>query len=59
MKRSEEAKANMSAAKKGKVPSNKGKIYCYNPITLETKMCALEDMPEGWERGVLSRIKKD
>lgn len=58
MKRSEESKEKMSLAKKGKSPHNKGKVYCYNPITLEKKLCLKEEVPVGWNLGVLSRIKK-
>lgn len=58
MKRSEETKQKISLAKKGKEPNNKGKVYCYNPITLEKKLCFKQDVPLGWNLGVLSRIKK-
>ncbi len=36
-KRTEESKLKMSLAKKGKRAHNKGKVYCYNPITLLKK----------------------
>ena len=57
MKRSIEAKENMSNAKKGKDPHNKGKVYCYNSDTLEKKLCFESEIPHGWTRGVLSRRK--
>lgn len=58
MKRSEDSKQKMSLAKKGKEPHNKGKVYCYNPETLEKKLCFKEEVPYGWNLGVLSRVKK-
>jgi len=57
MKRKSETKEKMSLAKKGKAPHNKGKIYCYDPKTLETLLCFEYEIPEGWCRGVLSRRK--
>jgi hypothetical protein len=57
MKRSEEAKKRMSEAKKGKPPGNKGKVYCYDPDTLEKKLCTLEEVPEGWLRGYIPKCK--
>lgn len=55
MKRSEESKQRMSNAKKGKEPHNKGKIYCYDPITLSKKLCFESDIPTGWVKGFLRR----
>jgi hypothetical protein len=55
MKRSLETRKKMGLAKKGKSPKNKGKVYCYNPLTKETKVCFLIDIPEGWNRGFLPK----
>ena len=57
MKRSDESKIKMSLAKKGKSPHNKGKKYCYNPITKEKKLCFEQDIPNGWVFGFLSKEK--
>lgn len=55
MKRSETAKQNMSKAKKGKPPHNFGKVYCYNPETLEKMLCSKTDIPTGWIRGFVKK----
>lgn len=57
MKRSESTKLRMSLAKKGKSPHNKGKVYCYNPETLEKKLCFRDDVPNGWKFGYLKKLK--
>ena len=55
MKRSEESKKKMSEAAKNRCKDkpmyNKGKVYCYNPETLERIVCFLENIPNGWIRG--------
>jgi hypothetical protein len=51
MKRSEETKRNMSLARKGKESFGKGRVYCYDPKTLETKLCFIHEIPDGWNRG--------
>ena len=52
MKRSEEAKLNMSLSKKGKQSVNIGKKYYYNPENpTETKLCFETDAPKGWING--------
>lgn len=56
-KRSDESKKKMSAAKKGKVPHNIGKVYCYDPMSLETKLCKIEEIPDGWKRGFRPKCK--
>ena len=54
MKRSDEAKRNMSDVKKGKKPHNLGKIYIHNPTTKEKRMIYKDEpIPEGFERGYL------
>ena len=58
MKRSDQACKNISLSKKGKQPHNKSKKYCYNPKTLEKKLCFENEIPEGWERGFASSYKK-
>lgn len=55
MKRSSETRKNISAAKMGKPPHNKGKIYCYNPITKEKLLCLESEIPSGWNRGYLPK----
>jgi hypothetical protein len=55
MKRSIKAKKNMSLAKKGKVPHNKGKKYYYNPITLEKILCYPNEKPKGFQNGFLPK----
>ena len=55
MKRSEEAKRNMSNAMKGKNAPNKGKVYCYDPSSLEKKLCVFNDIPDGWVRGFVPK----
>ena len=57
MKRSAEAKRKMSAAKKGKSPHNKGKVYCYDPATLVKKLCVASDIPVGWVRGFVPKVE--
>src|SRR5574343_246116 len=57
MKISEESKKLMSKEKKGKSPHNIGKVYCYDPITLEKKLCYKEDIPLGWVRGFVPKCK--
>ncbi|MFW6129697.1 MAG: NUMOD3 domain-containing DNA-binding protein, partial [Atribacterota bacterium] len=57
MKRSDEARKNMSKAKKGKTPHNKGKVYCYDPKTLEKKLCFIDEMPDGYVRGFVKKCK--
>jgi hypothetical protein len=58
MKRSESAKKNMSKAKAGKAPHNKGKVYCYNPNTLEKQLCLIENIPYGWVKGFIPKYNK-
>jgi len=58
MKRSDESKARMSAAKKGKAPHNIGKVYCYDPISYAKKLCFAVDIPNGWVRGFVPKGKK-
>jgi hypothetical protein len=55
MTRSDETKALMSNAAKGRVAKNKGKIYCYNPETLEKMLCYIEAIPSGWTRGFVPK----
>lgn len=55
MKRSEEAKIKMSLAKKGKEPHNKGKIYCYDPVSLKRILCFESDIPSGWVKGYIKK----
>jgi hypothetical protein len=57
MKRSKETRKNISDACKGRHAYNKGKVYCYNPDTLEKKLCLLEDVPKGWNRGFVPKCK--
>lgn len=55
MKRSEETRKKMSLAAKRRPPVNKGLVYCYNPQTLQKKMCEIEEIPEGWIRGFIKK----
>jgi hypothetical protein len=57
MKRSTETKIKMSLAKKGKTAFGKGKVYCYHPETLETQLCFVNEIPEGWNRGFIPKCK--
>ena len=57
MKRSEEAKRKMSEAAKARPIHNKGKVYCYNPETLEKLLCIIEEIPSGWVRGFIPKEK--
>lgn len=57
MKRSEETKRKMSVAGKGRESFGKGKVYCYDPQTLETKLCYLNEIPDGWNRGFIPKCK--
>lgn len=51
MQRSAETKQKISDSKKGKSPHNKGKIYCYDPTTMEKMLCLESEIPSGWIRG--------
>lgn len=52
MKRSEEARKNISEACKGKIPHNKGCFYCYNVVNGEKlKLKNGEDIPHGYAKG--------
>ena len=55
MKRNDRTKTNMSNAKRGKSPHNKGKVYCYNPETLEKLLCLESEIPLGWIRGFVKK----
>lgn len=55
MKRSDECRKNMSLAKIGKIPHNKGKVYCYHPTTLNKKLCNLSEIPSGYVRGYIPK----
>ena len=55
MKRSDVARENMSKAKKGKSPHNKGKKYYYNPDTKNKILCFEGEQPNGFIRGFLSK----
>lgn len=56
MKRSHEARMKMSKAKEGFVPTNKGKIYAYDPTTLKAKhFDNKEIVPENYIIGMPSR----
>lgn len=55
MKRSAETRLKQSIAAKNRPIHNKGKIYCYNPETLEKSLCFIEDMPKGWKRGFVKK----
>lgn len=57
MKRSEETKRKMSAAGKGRESFGRGKIYCYDPQTLETKLCFMQEIPDLWVRGFIPKCK--
>lgn len=52
MKRSEQAKENMSKAKKGNPAPNKGTFHYHDPINRINKQFSnIEDVPKGWKRG--------
>lgn len=55
MKRNAKVRKNMSLAKQGKTPHNKGKKYYYNPITLEKVLCYPNEKPEGFQNGFLPK----
>jgi hypothetical protein len=57
MKRSKETREKMSLAKRGKIPHNMGKKYCYNPETLDKKLCYIHEIPEGWVLGFIPKRK--
>lgn len=59
MKRSVETCKNISNSLRGRQANNIGKIYCYNPVTLEKQLCNIEDMPEGWIRGFIPKELKN
>lgn len=57
MKRSTEARMKMSISAKKRGPTNKGKVYCYDPNSKQTRMCLLEEIPKGWIRGFRPKEK--
>ena len=56
MKRSEEARKNISESLKGNVPGNKNKVWCYNPNTDERKYVEEGNIPEGWVKGQNKKV---
>ena len=57
MKRSTEARMKMSISAKKRGPANKGKVYCYDPNSKQTRVCLLEEIPKGWIRGFRPKEK--
>ena len=52
MKRSEQVRKNISESMKGRIPTNKGNIWCYNPETKERKTVPDKShIPDGWIKG--------
>ena len=58
MKRSEESKKKMSESAKRRGTHNKNKVYCYDPKTLNKKLCFVEEVPQGWIRGFVPKELK-